>query len=334
MPNLPNLGHIDRALTNISVAYQQGANAFIADKVFPIIPVQKRSDVYFTYSKEDMFRDEVQERGRGAESAGGNFNYNIADPYYCRKYSYHYDITQEERVNYDSPLDVERDAVDWLAQKMLLSREMHFVKNFFNTGIWGKDMVGVTTTPTGTQFKKWSDPTSNPVETVNNIMLEMAGSTGIKPNFMIMSPDVFYALKNHEDIIDRIKYTQKGIVTVDLIASLFEIENIFIPWGVVNDGKQTATGFSENGANDNTKFIYSGKVLLGYRPVRPSLKQPSAGYIFAWTGLEGAQNAYGSRITRIPMDNLGLGTERIEMEAAYDQRVICKDMGVFLSDVI
>lgn len=331
MPQLQNLGHIDRALTNISVAYQQGANAFIADKVFPIIPVQKRSDIYYKYSKEDMFRDEVQERGRGAESAGGNFEYEAADPYFCKKYAYHYDITQEERVNYDTPLDVERDAVDWLSNKMLLSREMNFVNKFFNTGIWGTDMTGVSGEPTTNQFKKWSDPTSDPVGTINNAMLRMAGSTGVKPNFMIMSPDVFYALKNHEDIIDRIKYTQKGIVTLDLIGSLFEVDKIYVPWGVVNAGKQTAK-YSED--HDNTQFIYSGKVLLGYRAPRPSLKSPTAGYIFAWTGLEGAQNAYGSRVSRIKMDMLGLGTERIEMEAAYDQKVICKDMGIFMTDVI
>lgn len=331
MPQLANLGHIDRALTNISVAYQQGANAFIADKVFPIIPVQKRSDIYFQYSKEDMFRDEVQERGRGAESAGGNFNVTTKDPYYCRKYAYHYDITQEERVNYDAPLNVERDAINWLSNKMLLNREMHFVDAFFKPGVWGKDMTGTTGTPSGAQFKKWSDPTSDPVNVVNNVMLDMANSTGKKPNFMIMSPDVFYALKNHEDIIDRIKYTQKGIVTIDLIASLFEVDQIYIPWGVINDGKQTPN-YSEN--NDNTHFIYKNKVLIGYRAQRPSLMEPTAGYIFAWTGLEGANNAYGSRITRIKMDALGLGTERLEMEAAYDQKVICKDMGVFMSNVI
>ena len=32
--------HIDRPLTNISVAYMQDAKNFIADKVFPTIPVQ------------------------------------------------------------------------------------------------------------------------------------------------------------------------------------------------------------------------------------------------------------------------------------------------------
>ena len=325
MPEMTNLGHIDRALTNISVAYMQGDDAFIADKVFPTINVTKQSDVYFKYSKADMFRNEVQERGRGAESAGGNWNVELADPYYCRKYAFHYDITQEERVNYDKPLDVERDTTEWLSQKMLLKRELDFADKFFKTGVWGKDVQA-----DGTAVKKWSDQMSDPVKQINDLMLEMAEASGKKPNFAIMAPDVLYALKNHEAIMDRIKYTQKGIITLDLIASLFELDKIFVPWGIFNDGPQTP-GYDE--VKTDMNFIYKGKMLLGYRATRPSLKQPTAGYIFAWTGLEGA-SSYGSRMVRIKMDQLGLGTERLEMEMAYDQKVICKDMGMFLYDLV
>lgn len=330
MPEMSNLGHIDRALGNISVAYMQADGAYIADKVFPIVPVAKQSDIYYQYDKGDMFRNEVVERGRGAESAGGNWNITAEEPYHCRKYAFHYDITQEERVNYDKPIDVERDTSEWLAEKMLLKREVDFSKKFFGTGIWAADITGVAANPAANQVLKWSSQSSDPVQVINNQMLTMAEESGVKPNFAIMSPDVFYALKNHEAIIDRIKYTQKGIVTLDLIASLFEIEKIFIPWGILNDGP-TMPGYDE--VKTSMKFLYKGKMLLGYRATRPSLKMPTAGYIFAWTGLEGA-SAYGSRMVRIKMDQLGLGTERFEMEMAYDQKVICKDMGRFFTDLV
>lgn len=331
MPEFANNGHIDRALTNISVAYMQGDDAFIADKVFPMLSVNKQSDVYFRYSKADMFRNEVQERGRGAESVGGNWNFNLAPPYYCRKFAFHYDITQEERVNYDSPLDIDRDTVSWLSQKMLLKREIDFAGKFFKESTWGQDIAGVDSlTPSTGQVQKWSKATSDPVANVNALMLDMAENTGKKPNFAIMAPDVFYALKNHDAIMDRIKYTQKGIVTKELIASLFELDNIFIPWGIYNTAGNTPE-MDDDQALMN--FIYKGKMLLGYRATRPALKEPTAGYIFAWTGLEGS-SAYGSRVVRLPMDQLGLGTERIEMEMAYDQKLICKDMGYFLKDLV
>lgn len=325
MPEMTNLGHIDRALTNISVGYMQGADAFIADKIFPIVPVTKQSDTYFIYSKSDFFRNEVTERARGAESAGGQWNLTEADPYHCRKYAYHYDITQEEKVNYDAPINVDRDTTEWLSQKMLLKREVDFTNKFFKTGVWGKDIAA-----DGTAIKKWSNPESDPIAHVNTEMLAFAEKTGYKPNFAIMSPDVFYALKNHDLIMDRIKYTQKGIITLDLIAALFEVENVFVPWAIYNAGPQTP-GYDETKASMN--FLYKGSMLLGYRAPRPSLKTPTAGYIFAWTGLEGS-SAYGSRMVRIKMDQLGLGTERLEMEMAYDQKVICSDMGTFFSTLV
>jgi hypothetical protein len=321
---MKNGGHIDRAMTNFSVAYQQGANAFIADKIFPIIRVTKQSDIYFSYSKADSFRDEVKERGQGAESAGFNWNVKEEAPYHCRKYALHYDITEEERVNYDQPINVDKDTVQFLTEKMLLNREIRFANTYFKTGVWGADKVG------GTDIDKFSDPASSPVQIINDIMLEMAGSTGKKPNFAIMSPDVLYALKNHEEIMDRIKYTQKGIITLDLIAELFELDNIYVPWGIVNQSTNRA---NYDDSTETTDYIYKGSMLIGYRPPAPRLKEPSAGYIFSWTGLEGA-SAYGSRIVRIPMDMLGLGTERIEAEMAYDMKVICKDMGVFLTNLV
>ena len=48
-----NQVHVDAILTNISVAYMQKQENFIANKVFPIVPVDKQSDKYFSYTKND-----------------------------------------------------------------------------------------------------------------------------------------------------------------------------------------------------------------------------------------------------------------------------------------
>lgn len=327
---MTNGGHIDRALTNMSVAYTQAPNAYIADKVFPVIPVMKRSDTYFRYSKGDFFRDEMVERAKAAESAGGDFNMEEADPYYCRRYAFHYDITAEDKANYDLPLNVDRDAVQWLTEKAFINRENKFASKFIKAGIWSRDITGTTTGAGTNETKKFTDATSDPVVLVNNLMLEMAENTGKKPNFLIMAPDVFYALKNHDAIMERIKYTQKGIITIDLIASLFEVDQIFVPWAIQNKGAVTA---GVDATKDDMNFIYKGCMLLGNRATSPSLKTATAGYIFAWTGLEGSAG-YGQRIVRLPMDNLGLGTERIEIESCYDLQLICKDMGIFLKDLV
>lgn len=323
MPTMQT-AHVDRALTNISVSYLQDASAFIADKVFPIVPVKRQSDIFYVYNKGDFMRDEAQVRGAGTESAGGDYGVEAAEPYYCRKHAFHKDVTPEERVNYDEPLDADKDATDFVTQKMLIRREMQWATKFFKEGVWGTEISGADAAGNNAVVK-WNLATSNPIKDVTEAGVKMAGETGYKPNTLVLSPYAFNALKNHEDILDRIKYTQKGIVTNDLLATLFEVDKVLVAWSVVNSAAK--------GADASVDFIMGKHALLCYSNPRPALRKPSAGYIFAWTGLEGA-GAYGNRIVRLPMDLLGLGTERIEGEMAFDTKVICKDMGVFFKGIV
>ena len=324
MPKMQD-AHIDRALTNMSVAYLQDASAFIADKVFPIVPVKRQSDVFYTYNKGDFMRDEAQVRGAGTESAGGDYGVEASTPYYCRKHAFHKDVTEEERVNYDDPLNADHDATDFVSQKMLIRREMAWASKFFIAGIWGTEIAGVAADAAENQAIQWNQATSTPIADVTNAAVKMASATGYKPNTLVLSPFAFNALKNHEDILDRIKYTQKGIVTEDLLATLFGVDRVFVAWSVVNSAAK--------GATDAVDFIYGKHALLCYSAPRPALRKPSAGYVFAWTGLEGA-GAYGNRIVRLPMDQLGLGTERIEGEIAFDVKQVCADLGVFFKDIV
>lgn len=324
MPKMQD-AHIDRAMTNISVAYLQDASAFIADKVFPIVPVRRQSDVFYVYNKGDFMRDEAQVRGAGTESAGGDYGVAASDPYHCRKHAFHYDVTEEERANYDEPLNADTDATEFVSQKMLIRREMEWASKFFKTGVWGTEITGKAASPSTGETLQWNLATSNPILDITNASVQMAAETGYRPNTLVLSPFAFNALKNHEDILDRIKYTQKGIVTTDLLATLFEVQNVYVAWSVVNSAAK--------GATDAVNFIMGKHALLCYANPSPALRKPSAGYIFAWTGLEGA-GAYGNRIVRLPMDMLGLGTERIEGEIAFDAKQICGDLGVFFKDIV
>lgn len=323
MPTMQN-AHIDRALTNTSVAYMQDASAFIADKVFPIVRVKRQSDVFYVYNKGDFMRDEAQLRGAASESAGGDYGVEASTPYYCRKHAFHKDVTPEERANYDEPLNADTDATDFVSQKMLIRREMEWATKFFKAGIWGTEIKGAAAAAEGSVIY-WNLPTSNPIKDISDASVNMAGETGFKPNTLVLSPAVFNALKNHEDVLDRIKYTQKGIVTADLLATLFEVEKVYVAWAVVNSAAK--------GEDDNIGFIMGKHALLCYAAPAPALKKPSAGYIFAWSGLEGS-GAYGNRIVRLPMDMLGLGTERIEGEIAFDAKQVCKDLGVFFNGIV
>ena len=54
MPLLtPSSVHIDAPLSNLTTAYAQSQENFIADKVFPIVGVDKQSDKYYQYNRAE-----------------------------------------------------------------------------------------------------------------------------------------------------------------------------------------------------------------------------------------------------------------------------------------
>lgn len=314
--------HVDSVLTNISEGYIQKEASFIANKVFPSVPVQKQSDLYYKYDKGDFFRDEAQIRAPGTESAGGGYTVST-DTYLAQKYAFHKDIDDETRANTDSPLNPDRDATTFVTQKLLIKRERIFVDKFFKAGVWTTDVTGVAGAPAANQVLQWNDAASNPVKDISDYKTRVAELTGFVPNVLVLGPKVVNALKENADIIDRIKYTQKGIITAEMLAGLFEVEEVLMPQAVVNTANQ--------GAADAISFIYGKSALLLHRTRTPSLWNPSAGYIFPWAGLYGA-NAYGGRIKNFRMENIE--ADRIEGEMAFDMKVVAADLGVFFSTIV
>lgn len=324
MPDRSDL-HIDKALTNMSVQYLQDESNFIAGQVFPMVPVQKQSDRYFVYKKEDWFRDDAQERAPGTESAGGDYDIDNTPTYFCRKYAFHKDVFEEDRANADDPLTPDEDAVAFVTDKILLNKENNWARTFFKTGVWGTDLQGAAAAAAG-KVVYWDDyANSSPIEDITAASTAQAEVTGKRPNTIVMGRRAYDALKNHPDFLDRVKYTQKGVVTTDLITQMFDVDRVLVANAIQNTAKK--------GQQAEMSFILGNHVLLCYTTNAPRLKTATAGYTFVWTGLMGS-NALGGRINRFSMPQLGIGTERIECELAYDMKVIAADMGTFIENAV
>ena len=316
--------HVNRPLTNISIAYIQKASSFVAGQVFPIVPVKKQSDRYFVYLKEDWFRDEAMKRVQGVESAGGGYEIDNTPNYFCETWDYHKDVTAEDRANADSPLAPDRDATTFISQKLLIRKEVEWVTRFFTTSLWTTEYNGAAASA-GIALKYWSSTGSTPITDIDNAQIAIQSITGYKPNVLVVGPYVYSTLKNHASILDRIKYTQRGIVTKELLAALFDVDKVLVAEGVKNSASK--------GATEDTDFIAGKHALLAYAAPSPGIKQPTAGYTFAWTGLLGGQ-AMGTRIVTIEMPWLGIGTRRVEGSMSFDMKLVSADLGTFFKDIV
>lgn len=315
--------HVDSILTNISVAYAQQESRFIAGQVFPQVPVEKKSDKYFTYTKNDWFRDEAQRRAPGTESAGGGYNLST-DTYTCDVWAYHKDVDAQTLANSDAPLNPMSEASRFVTTKMLVRREVQFVADYLKTGVWAKDLTGVSGTPSTDEFKQWSDyANSDPLEDMEGAKEQILTTTGYEGNTLVLGYQVFRRLKNHPDIVDRIKYTSSENVSAELIARMFEVDRVLVAKAVKATNNEGATG---------AYSLAVGKIAgLFHVASSPALLTPSAGYQFGWTGVSGSLGQ-SVAISQFPMAHLK--STRVEGEAAWDNKVVATDLGVFMTSVV
>ena len=325
--------HVNRPLTNISIAYIQKAQDFVSDKVFPILPVSKQSDRYFVYTKDYWFRTAAAKRAPGSESAGTGFHVDNTPSYFADVWSIHMDVDDQTRTNADDPLDLDRDATLFVTQQLLLRREIQFLSTYFATGVWQGYVVGGTPTdfqPNVSPGKGyWDSSTSNPMYDIDYLKQFIKSQTGFLPNTLVVANDVFMALRNNVSVLDRIKYTQRGIVTEELLASLFGVEKFLVASAVLNSSPEGVAG--SNPAGGSFGYLISNSFLLCYANPAPSILQPSAGYIFSWQGLFGA-GAQGNRIKTFRMEQLE--SDRVEGEMAFAMKQVGLDLGVYGYNVL
>jgi len=329
-PSVNNV-HIDAILTNISVAYLQNTNNFIADKVFPVVPVDKKSNLYFKYTKDDWFRDEAQRRADGTASAGSGYGLTT-DTYQADVFAFHKDIGDQTRANADNPLNPDMEATQFVTQRLLLRREVQWATDFFQGGVWGTDAVAGAYTAGGTTYipgtnstVKWSDYTNAlPIVDVEYGKYTVLQNTGYEPNTLVLSYPVFQKLKAHPTLVDRYKYTQTGaIITEDLLAQLFGLDRVLVAKAVVNSADEGLSGSYNFTANNNA--------LLCYSAPNPGLMTPSAGYTFMWTGVSGGLGTTVG-VSRFRMEELK--ADRVEGEIAFDDKVVAADLGYFWNSII
>ena len=304
--------HVDAILTNISVAYMQESYAFVAARAFPQVSVNKQTDKYFTYSQADFFRDQVQRRADGTESAGTGYGLSTAS-YSCDVFALHKDIGDQTRANADAPLSPDMDATRFLTQQMLIRQEVEWAAAAFTTGVWGTDATPSTL---------WDAASSTPIANIETAKNTVLTNTGYVPNTVIMSYKVMSALMDNSDIVDRIKYTSTDSVSEELLARLFGVDRVLVMAGTYNTAAEGATAaYSQIGDKD---------VLVAYVAPTAGLMVPSAGYTMLWNGVS---QGFGTStaVARYRMDTLR--ADRIEIESAWDTKIVSSSLGYFFNNV-
>ena len=327
MPLLtPSAVHVDQPLTNLTLAYAQSQENFIADKVFPTVGVSKQSDKYYIYDRANMNRTgDVEKLAPRTEVNRIGMTLSTSS-YFADVYGLGMDFDEQTLANEDAMLDIRSAGAETLAMRLMIHREEQFATNFFSTGVWGTD-----NTLSGTD--QWSDYTnSTPIQDVTAARRAVQlASGGFKPNTMVVGKEVRDKLINHPDILARLNggatVTNTALITDAKLAEIFEVENFYVMEAVKNS--------SVEGVAESNAFIGGKNALLAHTPSTAGLMSPAAGLTFAWNNLEGVNNL-GITVESFSDDALKRQqiAEMIQVKMSYDMKVVGTDLGYLFAAAV
>src|SRR5262245_48955657 len=308
--------HVDQLLTNMSIAYKNGM--YVADQVCPLVSVNRRSNIVPKYDQSPWFRNSAVKRAPGAKSEGHGWKTDLTDTYYCHRYSFRHEIDDDTRDNADAPFNLDREATEFVTDKMQMAREVAFAGELFTTSVWGSDKTG------GSDFTVWSNyGGSSPLTDVETYKDSVEASIAKMVNTMLMGKQVWVQVKWHPDLVDTIKHTQAGQISEQIAASLFEVQKLLIGRGIY-----TTSNPATAEASVTYTRIWGKHVLLAFVAPSPSLMTPSACYTFVWNRVANALQ-YIKRMRDEERE-----VDIVEGNSYFDQKKTAAKAGIFLSSAV
>jgi len=268
MGRTANLRGVDPVLTTLARGFSN--NELIAEAIFPIVEVPKEAGKYPEFGKEafKLYNTDRALRGKS----------NRMDPdaltwvdFATTEKDLEYPIDYREKN--EALFNTQRHGTVTVQNILMLQREMQAAVLAQDAATYA---VSNKVTLSGTsQFSDYTN--SDPVAIVNAGKEAIRAKTGKYPNTMVMGATTFKVLKEHPKLLEKIKYSMKGVLTLDLMKEIFDIENMKVGKAVY--------------ANDAGTFadVWSDNIILAYVPARQSgmdrdWHEPSYGYTLRRSG--------------------------------------------------
>lgn len=261
----PQVGqvYIDPLLSNISIAYQN--DTYLADMIFPEVQVKQISGKYFVYDKSKFV---VVNDQRSPSTRANRVDYGLTTASYgpLIEHALEQDIPDEVIDQAMAPLDPNLDATENVTDRILLSKEVDAFTQCSNTAV-------ITQNVTLSGNSQWSAyATSDPIGDVRTAVDTIKLNVLKRPNRLVLGYQVYSVLRNHPEIIERVKYSQLGVITPELLAEIFDIEQVWIA-----DAEQ-------NTANENQTavmaYVWGKNAWVFYINAAPAIRKVSFGYTF------------------------------------------------------
>jgi hypothetical protein len=255
---------VDPILTDVSLGYQNAA--YIADLLLPTLPVKFQSGKHFVYDK-GKFRSEDSMRGPGARSREVTHSISTGLTFFCEDHALKEFVPDEDVDSAPAGVDPYVDATENVTEKLMVGREIEAASILLNTST-------ITQNETLSGTSQWSDSNSDPVSAIRAAKATVRDSIFVDPNTLMLSKKVYDKLVDHPAIVERVKYSQLGVLTTELLARFFDVDKVIIGAAKKNS--------SVEGQADSISDIWGKDALLAFINPRLGQKTVSLGVSYQW----------------------------------------------------
>ncbi len=258
---------IDPALTNLSIKYTNEEAAFVANEILPVLRVGKQTGKYYIYDKANL-RIENTNRAAGSPSNEADYSLSLSGVFSCDDHALKGLVQDEVQDQAEAALNPLIDETETLTEKLMLDRELTAATMLTDTA-----QMTSNTTLSGTS--QWSDySNSDPISDVRTARISIHTNTFKKPNVMLMSKTVWDQLVEHPSVIERIKYSQLGVASLELVAKIFQVSKILVAEAGYNSAAE--------GITDSLGYVWGKHCILAYVTPAPKLKTVTLGFTFTY----------------------------------------------------
>ena len=267
----------DIPLTNVSQAYRPDEAQFIAERVFPVVPVRsKQFNIYF-YGKENLKKVVDDTRARFGETKQAELSVTSKPfgPLVGHELKDGIDFDQENFA--EAPLDLEIDITNFLSDQMALSKEVSAAAKMSDIAV-----VTQYATPTAA----WDDYVANPTTYTSDPVADIEAAAeyvrkyGLRAaNKLTLSYHTLRILRNHPKLIERVKYSNVASLTNDLLLDVLSqagVTELLVSSAVVDTAAEGVTA--------SNSFVWGNHAWLSYVTPTPGLRQVNSAYTFQLEG--------------------------------------------------
>lgn len=294
--------------------YYLDANGYVGKRVAPLFPTSLQSASYYVFDKENLLSIPA-DISRAPSMPFKRTQLKISDTNYsCQEKGIECPVDDTERAKYAIAFAADEAAMRRAALVITSRHEIRVAR-------MATDTAQVNNTSPDVPWSAYNDADSNPVGDVDQAKESIKLGCGLQANLMVLPQPVFNVLKEHPTILDKIKYSERGVVTAEILAEVFGVQEIVIPGAVING--------AADGQIVSPQYIWGNKVWLGHVDGAVDLQAPNFARTFVWSQFSGAD---GMSVESYREEQTKSDVHRAQQHS--DERVTGKELAFLLTDVI